>query len=229
MHRTNPFAYAKPITLETLADLFAHHGRLTGGWSMTATPPEPPAGPPAPPANPPAPPADPPAYTPPATQADFDRVIGERVARERAKYADYDDLKAKADAHDAAVEAARSEHEKAVEAARKEGEEVATKAGNARLVASEARALAAQAGFRSLSDVTLLDLSGVKVDDQGVIDSAAIKAKLKELSDAEPWRIDDGKKAPPKPDLTQGGGGGGDNKPGDAGRLAAQRMGFPVS
>ncbi|WNT44901.1 scaffolding protein [Arthrobacter phage AbbyDaisy] len=35
-------------------------------------------------------------YTPPATQADLDRIIGDRVARERGKYADYDDLKAKA-------------------------------------------------------------------------------------------------------------------------------------
>jgi len=30
----------------------------------------------------------------PATQADLDRIIQDRVARERAKYADYDDLKA---------------------------------------------------------------------------------------------------------------------------------------
>ena len=32
----------------------------------------------------------------PATQADLDRIIQDRVARERAKYADYDDLKATA-------------------------------------------------------------------------------------------------------------------------------------
>ena len=31
------------------------------------------------------------------TQADVDRIVRERVQRERAKYADYDDLKAKAD------------------------------------------------------------------------------------------------------------------------------------
>jgi hypothetical protein len=31
------------------------------------------------------------------TQADVDRIVKERVARERAKYADYDELKAKAD------------------------------------------------------------------------------------------------------------------------------------
>ena len=32
----------------------------------------------------------------PASQADLDRIIQDRVARERAKYADYDDLKATA-------------------------------------------------------------------------------------------------------------------------------------
>ena len=31
------------------------------------------------------------------TQADVDRIVGERVQRERAKFADYDDLKAKAE------------------------------------------------------------------------------------------------------------------------------------
>ena len=32
----------------------------------------------------------------PATQADLDRIVGDRLARERAKFADYDDLKVKA-------------------------------------------------------------------------------------------------------------------------------------
>lgn len=36
-------------------------------------------------------------YTPPATQADLDRIVAERLSRERAKYADYDDLKSKAE------------------------------------------------------------------------------------------------------------------------------------
>ena len=30
----NPFAFRKPITLDTLDELFSHHRRLTGGWSM---------------------------------------------------------------------------------------------------------------------------------------------------------------------------------------------------
>lgn len=37
-------------------------------------------------------------YKAPATQADLDRIVGDRLARERAKFADYDDLKAQATA-----------------------------------------------------------------------------------------------------------------------------------
>lgn len=36
-------------------------------------------------------------YTPPATQADLDRIIENRLQRERQKYADYDQLKANSD------------------------------------------------------------------------------------------------------------------------------------
>jgi hypothetical protein len=32
---SNPFAYGKPITLDTLGDLFAHHRNRFGGWTMT--------------------------------------------------------------------------------------------------------------------------------------------------------------------------------------------------
>lgn len=41
-------------------------------------------------------PADRHAFTPITTQEDLDKVIGARLAREREKYADYDDLKAAA-------------------------------------------------------------------------------------------------------------------------------------
>lgn len=55
-------------------------------------------------------------FTPPATQADLDRIIGERVARERAKYADYADLKDKATKYDEVVEADKTELQKEREA-----------------------------------------------------------------------------------------------------------------
>ena len=49
------------------------------------------------------------------TQAEMDAIIGDRLKRERAKYADYDELAAKAKAYDEAAEAGKSELQKAVE------------------------------------------------------------------------------------------------------------------
>jgi hypothetical protein len=52
-------------------------------------------------------------YTPPASQADLDRIIADRLSRERAKFADYDTLKSQADKL-AEIEAAQlTESEKA--------------------------------------------------------------------------------------------------------------------
>lgn len=53
-------------------------------------------------------------YTPPATQDDLNRIIADRVRREREKFADYAELQGKAQKFDAAEEAARSELEKAI-------------------------------------------------------------------------------------------------------------------
>jgi len=49
------------------------------------------------------------------TQSEMDAIIGERLKRDRAKYADYDELKAKAAKFDEAEEAGKSELQKAVE------------------------------------------------------------------------------------------------------------------
>jgi hypothetical protein len=55
-------------------------------------------------------------WTPPASQADLDRIIGERLARERAKFADYDDLREKASYWDELEAASQTEYEKQQEA-----------------------------------------------------------------------------------------------------------------
>lgn len=65
------------------------------------------------------------------TQAELDAVIGERLSRERAKYADYEQLKEKALKFDEAEEASKSELQKAQERAQalqKELEEMKTAA-----------------------------------------------------------------------------------------------------
>lgn len=214
-HLPNPFTYPKPITLATLGDLFTHHRATTGGWSMDAGGDSGTDGGDAGAGGDAA--AGGARYAPPATQADLDRIIGDRLAREREKFADYVDLKKKADAHDAALEAAKTESEKAVDAARKEGEQAAMSRANSRLVAAEARALAAEAKFASPSlAVRALDLTDVKVGDDGQPDAEAIKAKLKELADSGAFVIGDAKLGGRlRPDLSQGG---------DSGRRTGARM-----
>ena len=50
------------------------------------------------------------------TQADVDAFIKDRLARERQKYSDYDELKNKAAEYDKAQEASKTELQKAQEA-----------------------------------------------------------------------------------------------------------------
>lgn len=151
---------------------------------------------------------DPPNYTAPATQADLDRIIGDRLARERARFADYDEIKRKAAEHDAALEAAKTDADKAIDAARSEGEKAATDRVNERLKKSEARVLASAAKFRDPSDaVAFLDLGKVAVNESGEVDEAAITEQLKTLAETKPYLVDDGKRPAPRSDRSQGGGG----------------------
>ncbi|MET0490366.1 MAG: hypothetical protein ABW143_09040 [Acidimicrobiales bacterium] len=68
-------------------------------------------------------------FTPITSQEELDRAIGKRLERERAKFADYEDAKAKAAKYDEAELAGKSEVEKA----------------NARAEAAEAKAAAIEA------------------------------------------------------------------------------------
>lgn len=56
-------------------------------------------------------------WTPPASQEELNRIIAERISREKAKYADYTDLKAKASKFDELDAASKSELQKATERA----------------------------------------------------------------------------------------------------------------
>lgn len=151
---------------------------------------------------------DPPAFEPITSQEELDRRLGARLAREREKFADYDDLKAAKVEYDKLLDAAKTEQERAVEAARNEGKTEALTVANTRLVSAEARALAAGAKFRDPADaVAFLDLKDVKVNDDGSVDADAIKAKLTTLAETKPYLVDDGKGGKPRPDRSQGGGG----------------------
>jgi hypothetical protein len=80
---------------------------------------------------PPTPPADPPAYVPPASQEDLDKIITDRLQRERAKFADAKEWQRKAQQFDALEEKNKTDLQKEQDraaAAEKRATEAETKA-----------------------------------------------------------------------------------------------------
>src|SRR5688500_18688129 len=78
------------------------------------------------------------------TQADLDRIVQDRIARERAKFEGFDDLKAEASEFDKLQEANQSELEKAQKRAEKAEQDAAKirEAANKRLIQAEVLAQA---------------------------------------------------------------------------------------
>jgi hypothetical protein len=148
------------------------------------------------------------------TQADVDKLIGQRLARETSKYADYDTYRQSHVELEQLKAANASELDKAKREAKAEGiAEVTTKV-NGRLIASEARALASALDFHNPADVVgLVDLSTIRVNNDGEVDSEAIKALIAALAKERPYLIkgpkEDPKPGKPKPDHSQGPRGGG--------------------
>jgi hypothetical protein len=148
------------------------------------------------------------------TQADVDKLIGQRLARETAKYGDYDTYKASHAELEQLKAQNASELDKAKREAKAEGiAEVTTKV-NGRLIASEARALASAMEFHNPADaVGLVDLGSIRVSNDGEVDSEAIKALITALAKERPYLIrapkEDPKPGKPKSDPSQGPRGGG--------------------
>ncbi|HEY9353398.1 MAG TPA: phage scaffolding protein [Nocardioides sp.] len=224
MAKHNPFAFNQPITLDNLDQLFAHHRARTGGWFM-----EEPAGGNGGGGNEGGEGDKPAEFAPITSQEELDRRIGPRLAREREKYADYNDLKAAKAEYDKLIADQQTDQEKAVATARQEGETAATQRSNALIISMKAETIAATEKARNPEAVVkLLDLSSITVDADGAIDTAALKAKVDELKTSDPYLFDDGtgaKPGKPKADRSQGGGGGTDTAGVDRGRemFAARR------
>jgi hypothetical protein len=119
------------------------------------------------------------AYTPPGSQADLDRIIESRLARERAKFADYDDVKAKAAKHDALEAELASDGEKAVKAARDEESGKVRGEWAPRVVRAEFKAAAKGVLSKDQLDALLEDLDLSKyVTDKGDPDEDKIEKKI---------------------------------------------------
>ena len=137
------------------------------------------------------------------TQADVDRIVADRLARERAKYADHDDLKAKA-AKLAEIEAAQQTEAEKLTADRDAALKRAD-AATARAVRAEVKALAD--GFADRDDAALYlgDLSQYVTD--GEIDTQALGKALAEVLDRKPHLKTAAAVRTPAPDPSQGRGG----------------------
>lgn len=104
------------------------------------------------------------------SQAELDRILQDRLARDRQKYADYDDIKTKAAKFDK-LEAEQMSDLQKEQAARQKAEEERTKAldtANARLIRAEVKSVATDLKIVDPDAAYLLmDRSEVKVDDDG--------------------------------------------------------------
>ncbi|WP_340028995.1 scaffolding protein [Paenibacillus sp. FSL H7-0940] len=176
--------------------------------------------------NPEPTPQDPPADPQPTktfTQEDMDRAVTDRLARERKKYGDYDDLKAeltklksaeeeRQKAEMSATERAEAERTKALEraeAAEKEKEN-ALSAANQRLINAEFRDVARELKLRPdavKSALKLVDLSAVEVDGDGNV--KGLQDAVKALIEDNPYMVE---QAPVEP-RTIGEPSGGEAKP----------------
>lgn len=149
-------------------------------------------------------------YTPPATQADLDRIISERVARTKAQFKDYQQLKSAAD------ELAQIKTANQTEAQR-QAEELTNWQNQAEqwrkaAVGSRIEALASGV-FADPSDAVTALAENNYLDAGGQIDTDAIQRDLADVLERKPhWRKpEQGPSGPrvPAPNLNQGNSAGG--------------------
>jgi hypothetical protein len=117
------------------------------------------------------------------TQADVDRIVQDRVARTKASFADYDELKT-------FKESSKTEQQRAIDAAKAEGANEVTGKFTTRIVNAEIKATAAALDFADPKDAIALfgDISDVKIGDDGP-DAEAIKTRLADIAKNKPYLL----------------------------------------
>jgi hypothetical protein len=133
-------------------------------------------------------------YTPPESQDALNKIVEQRLARERSKYADYDDVKAKAARLDEIEAASKSELEKAQQALAERDEQLQKLPAEARRQAIKFASTASQLGFLDPEDALVF------IGDVDLSDSAAVKTALTELAERKPHLVAEaGKRIPSRP------------------------------
>jgi hypothetical protein len=125
-------------------------------------------------------------FTPITSQEDFDKAISRRINSERAKFADYDSIKAKADQYDILANESKTDREREIEEARLEAfHEAMSKAVPVAVRAefkSAAKGLLTNEALQSLLED--LDLTKYATDD-GDPDEEKIAKKVAALAPAQ--------------------------------------------
>ncbi|MFT8650510.1 MAG: hypothetical protein ABF792_08705 [Bifidobacterium psychraerophilum] len=133
-------------------------------------------------------------FNPPASQEEMDEIIENRLARERRKYSDYDQLKATKAEMDQWKQSQLTEQEKAIEAAKTEASAATASKYEQRIAAAEIRLQAQARGFHDPADAIGAFGKDLPIKD-GDIDTDAIGKKLDELATSKPYLLkagDDG-------------------------------------
>lgn len=128
------------------------------------------------------------------SQEELDRIVGQRLARERTKFADYDELKAKAAKLDEAEAANKSELQKLQDGIAERDAKIATLPKEIRQQAIRFASAASRAGFLDPEDA-LLNISDIDLSDND-----AVKAALEELAERKPHLVRTSEE--PKPRLS---------------------------
>lgn len=145
----------------------------------------------------------PPAYTPPASQADLDRIVEARLARERQKLAteyggDAATVKAQLAEYEKFKESQKTETEKAIDEAKKGTASEVTQRFLTRLVGSEVKSIAAAAGFNDPADaLAVINPAALPVTDDEP-DTEAIKKLVEKLATDKPYLLKAGTKPTPR-------------------------------
>lgn len=133
----------------------------------------------------PKPDTEPEAFKGPQSQAELDRIVEERLARERRRTSDYDELKAKATKYDELEESQKDELQRekdAREKAEREKDEALASARTTLLRASVIAEAASQNAVKPEQVFRLLDTTEIEFDDDGQPKGVAeaVKALLAE-------------------------------------------------
>lgn len=140
-------------------------------------------------------------YTPPSSQADLDRIVEQRLARERQKYADYDDLREKASKFDELDAATKTELQKAQDAIAERDAKLADLPKQVQRQVLKFASTAASKGFVDPEDALLAIDSGVDLSDD-----KAVGVALDELAERKPHWVAKPKKLPTRPKPESGNG-----------------------